>query len=103
MEIVETDDTSKMSNEIQQKFTCEICIEPAMLSQKFGHDTDSVHNICFIVRCMLFVSYYFSTTFRLLSIYKTVHYHEILVNTSLFEQFKLNKSYNYKFDVEFCD
>ncbi|KAL1562141.1 RBR-type E3 ubiquitin transferase [Salvia divinorum] len=45
---METDDTSKMSDEIQQNFTCEICIEPTRLSQKFGHDNDSVHNICFM-------------------------------------------------------
>ncbi|KAL1562139.1 RBR-type E3 ubiquitin transferase [Salvia divinorum] len=48
MEIVETDDTSMMSDEIQLNFTCEICIEPATLSQRFGHDTNSVHNICFM-------------------------------------------------------
>ncbi|KAL1551496.1 RBR-type E3 ubiquitin transferase [Salvia divinorum] len=36
------------SDEIQQNFTCEICIEPATLSQKFGHDANCVHNICFM-------------------------------------------------------
>ncbi|KAG6430039.1 hypothetical protein SASPL_108098 [Salvia splendens] len=36
------------SDDIQQTFTCEICIEPAMLSEKFGHDANCVHNICFM-------------------------------------------------------
>ncbi|KAG6425950.1 hypothetical protein SASPL_110161 [Salvia splendens] len=43
-----SDNTSIMSDETHQTFTCEICIEPAMLSQKFGHGANCDHNICFM-------------------------------------------------------
>lgn len=52
-------DASDMTDEIQQTSTCEICIEPSMLSEKFGHDANCVHNICFMVRCIITFSTFF--------------------------------------------